>query len=199
MRTLFASLAAVTLAAPISTRAQDAPPSAPPPQPAFPGVPRLPELFRPVAQQYADLVPALIDGLKDADPEVRQHCALALANLGRDALPQLLEALKDSNKEGRAAAAYALGQMGGQGREAVPALLKVLKDEDAGVRRATAQALSRIVAHDSSMHNGIFPGMRGGFAPVLGGPAFGPPVITPDRFPAPDPPPKPAPPEKKDK
>src|SRR5262245_29791718 len=195
MRTLIASLVTVAFSAPQIALAQDRPPSLPPP--AFPGAPRMPEMFRPVAQQYADLVPALIDGLKDMDPEVRQHCALALANVGRDALPQLLDALKDAYKDRRAAAAYALGQMGQQGREAVPALVNVLKDEDATVRRASSQALSRIVAQDSGVH-GIFGGMRGGYAPALGPPPFNPPLPTPDRIPAPDAPPKPIV-EKKDK
>ena len=93
------------------------------PQP--PGAPKLPEpvpMFGfglSAAQQFKDLIPSLVDALKDSDPEVRQNSAFALAALGHEALPALKDALKDTNKEKRAAAAYALGQMGYTGRDAM--------------------------------------------------------------------------------
>src|SRR5947207_78756 len=77
-----------------------------------------------LSQQYKDLIPSLIEALKDTDQEVRQHTALALAALGQEAIKPLSKALEDPVKEKRAAAAYALGQMGYNGQEAVPALLK---------------------------------------------------------------------------
>src|SRR6185369_9080165 len=61
-----------------------------------------------LARQHKELIPSLIEALKDTDPEVRQHTAMALATLGRDALPPLINALEDPVTEKRAAAAYAL-------------------------------------------------------------------------------------------
>ncbi|MFL5339813.1 MAG: HEAT repeat domain-containing protein [Gemmataceae bacterium] len=119
----------------------------PPPPLATPSVPE-PGQTKPAAQQFKELVPALVDALKDIDPDVRQHAALALAAVGSVAVKPLTEALKDGSRERRAAAAYAIGQMGYVGRDAVPELVKLLKDEDPNVRRAAAQAISRIVSSE---------------------------------------------------
>ena len=96
-----------------------------------------------------DLVPALLEALKDADPEVRLHAQLALANLGADALPALIEVLDKGDSDQRIMAAKMLANLGTLGQrlqEAVPALLKALKDKEPNVRRAAAFALSQIVS-----------------------------------------------------
>src|SRR5262245_30426856 len=72
------------------------------------------------AQQYKDLIPSLMEALKDTDPEVRQHTAMALAALGHEAVAPLMKALEDPIKEKRSGAAYALGQMGYNAQEAIP-------------------------------------------------------------------------------
>src|SRR5262249_12830450 len=188
MRIAIASLLGITLSVPLLAAPQDPVTATPvgPPARRPAGTLVMPEMYRPVAQQYKELIPGLIDGLKDVDPEVRQYCALALANLGHDALKALTEALTDSSRERRSAAAYALGQMGGQAREALPPLLKVLKDEDTGVRRAAAQALNRIVAQDQGLFGGFPVGMRGIGAPTLT-PLNPPAVSNPPPLPQPDP------------
>jgi HEAT repeat protein len=141
--------------------------------------------MRPAAQQFKDLIPTLIEALKDADPEVRQNSAIALASLGQDALAPLKEALKDANKEKRAAAAYALGQMGHAGRDAMPDLLKVMKDEEVNVRRAASQAISRLVADEGQMFGfGMVPRGLGGFRPPSGPFIPAPPTPTPVQAPA---------------
>ncbi len=166
MRPLLIALTLLVLALPALASPQDPPPkvSVPPPL-STPGFPGAPDFARSAAQQFKDLVPTLIEALKDTDAEVRQNSAIALATLGHDALAPLKEALKDANKEKRASAAYALGQMGTTGREAVPDLLKVMKDEEAIVRRAASQAISRIVANEGSMY---------GFQMIT--PRIGPPI-----------------------
>lgn len=128
------------------TTAQPPPPPPPPGPGGFDGgyTP-----YRPAAQQYKELVPGLIAALGDTDTEVRQHSAMALAALGKDAVPSLVDALKDKMKERRAGAAYALGQMGMFGRDAIPALLTALKDDEATVKRSAAHALSRILSQES--------------------------------------------------
>jgi HEAT repeat protein len=114
-----------------------------PPLPAAP-----PVQLRTAAAEYKELIPGLMEALKDEDSEVRQFAALALAALGREALPALMEALKDPNKEERSAAAYAIGRIGPQARESIPVLVKVLKDPEATVKRSAAEALGRVLGPD---------------------------------------------------
>src|SRR5207253_9383659 len=99
------------------------PPDLPPPLPRPPGVGPNPFDEHSPARQFKELIPSLIDALKDTDAEVRQHSAMALAALGPEAIKPLSDAMKDPVKEKRAAAAYALGQMGSLSRDAVPVLL----------------------------------------------------------------------------
>ncbi len=163
-----------------------------PPDPPAPIVPEPADTtaMKPAAQRFKELVPGLIDALRDPDPDVRQHAALALATIGTDALKPLTEALKDANKERRAASAYAIGQMGYPGRDAIPELLKTLKDDDANVRRAGAQAISRIVSSENRSLNSL--ASRQSRSDLLGPP----PLSLPTRgiFPAvPEPTPSPTP------
>ena len=82
MRRLFLAIAGVALT---GWAAVADPPDVPPPAPAGPP----PGLSRPgygpsgydlpTAQQFKELVPGLIDALKDPDASVRQHSAMALA------------------------------------------------------------------------------------------------------------------------
>ena len=97
-----------------------------------------------------EVITALIESLGDADGEVRQNIAVALANLGQRGVPRLIEALGDDTMERRAGAAQALGQIRPVPKAAVPALLKTLKDENELVRRHVSYALSRIVGRDAA-------------------------------------------------
>src|SRR5262245_46833424 len=181
MRPLFATLIGLFVAALAAAAPQPPGPSRPseaPVGPRFPGPPGFP---LPAAQQFKDLVPSLIDALKDADPEVRQNSAMALAALGHDALAPLKDALKDANKEKRAASAYALGQMGNTGRDAMTDLLKLLKDDEPVVRRSVSQAISRILTAEGNMYS------FGMARPAIGFPAPGsiaPPLPAPGSAPA---------------
>jgi len=114
--------------------------------PDLPAPPRAPS--GQAAGRNREVVSGLIEALRDLDPDVRQHSAIALAAIGPEAIPALIQVLTDKIKERRAAAAYALGQMGEAARDAMPSLLTVLKDDDAAVRRSAAQAISRIVSSD---------------------------------------------------
>ena len=71
-----------------------------------------------------DLVRALVEALKDTDPEARIGAGNALAALGAPAVDALTAALAEPNHDGRAAAAYALGVMGADAIPAIPALVK---------------------------------------------------------------------------
>src|SRR6266568_1958210 len=165
MRWLIAPALLIAFAA-ISVAQPAEPPRTPSPPPFGPPGP----YGESMAQHYKDLIPSLLDALKDTDSEVRQHTAMALASLGHEAIGPLTKALEDPVKEKRAGAAYALGQMGYNAHEAIPALLKALKDDEALVRRSASQAISRVLSGEMFVTGRGLPGMRG-FVPS--GPAFG--------------------------
>jgi HEAT repeat protein len=59
-------------------------------------------------------------------------------------VPALIEALKDKENDIRWSAAIGLGSFGEQAKDAVPALQTAQRDRDARVREAAGKALSRI-------------------------------------------------------
>jgi HEAT repeat protein len=59
-------------------------------------------------------------------------------------VPALIEALKDKEGDVRWSAAIGLGSFGEQARDAIPALQAAQRDSDARVREAAGVALSRI-------------------------------------------------------
>lgn len=91
------------------------------------------------------VVRRLVAALNDADPDVRQNLAVALAKIGPATVEPLTEALRDPDANRRAGAAYALGQIGGAAKSALPALLDLLTDPEVNVRRQVSYAISRIV------------------------------------------------------
>jgi|HubBroStandDraft_6_1064221.scaffolds.fasta_scaffold199681_2 HEAT repeat protein len=59
-------------------------------------------------------------------------------------VPALIEALKDKDHAVRQSAALALGSFGEQAKDAIPALKAAQHDRDARVREAAGKALARI-------------------------------------------------------
>ena len=59
-------------------------------------------------------------------------------------VPALIESLKDKEADVRWSAAIGLGQFGEQARDAIPALQAALSDHDARVREAAGKAMVRI-------------------------------------------------------
>ena len=110
-----------------------------------------------------EVVPALLNALKDKDENVRQSTAKALAQCVEHdpstVIPQLLKALNDKYSGSvREAAAKALAQchalLGPFLESVIPQLLIALNDKDSGdswrVRQAAAKALAQCVEHDPS-------------------------------------------------
>lgn len=104
-------------------------------------------------------VPALARALRDPDPEMRRHVAVALDVVGggwwqfpdgqakldlRPALPALLRALGDSDPDVRAWAAQDIGDMGEGAAPAVPRLRGMLHSPDPGSRGSACNALGGI-------------------------------------------------------
>jgi hypothetical protein len=100
-------------------------------------------------REAKDVLPVLIDGLKDRDDWIRQMSANALAPMGRHAapaVPALMAMAANREDDMRDAAILALGRIGPAAKEAVPVLLAVYR-ENAGDRahhEFTAHALKQI-------------------------------------------------------
>src|SRR5262245_4606137 len=101
------------------------------------GIPGAPGSVK--AEVVKELIPALIDALKDSEGDVRSNAAAALAGLGRQAVEPMHEQLKDKNqdRELRANIIQVLAQLGRNASDTLPTLLGCLKDkgEDKEVRR----------------------------------------------------------------
>lgn len=91
---------------------------------------------RPVPQ---DAVGALIDNLREPEPEQRAAVQTALISIGAPAVPPLIHSLRD--KDRRNSAALTLGRIGKAAEPALPDLLEGLKDPDATFRISSHQAL----------------------------------------------------------
>ena len=96
-----------------------------------------------------EVMPVLIETLKDEDELVGLGATLALHEVGAEAkaaVPALTEALKSKHPAFRYYAAGALGSIGPNANAAVPALTEALKDDDKlwNVRKAAAKALRKI-------------------------------------------------------
>src|SRR5262249_12686705 len=100
-----------------------------------------------LVKRYKELVPALVEAMKDTDPNVRATAAAVLGSLGKDAtgnkelVPTLVAALNDSNFEVRQMAAMALAATG---KESVPALQEALRDKDKELRANAAHVIGQL-------------------------------------------------------
>ena len=85
-------------------------------------------------------VQALLDALKDSDPEVREQALVALSQVGGSAAVEALkQAITNNDWRVRKQAAWGLGMQGGQG--AVDLLIAALRDQHSDVREQAAWAL----------------------------------------------------------
>lgn len=104
-----------------------------------------------IARHYskADLAtPALIERLRDYDPEVRRIAAEALGQIeDPDATAALCERLWDEVPEVRKISAWALGQI--EDPEALPTLLEALADPAIEVQEAVVEALGKLEEMDA--------------------------------------------------
>ena len=81
------------------------------------------EVLGQIGSGAVDAMPALIQVLRDQNPEVRQYAVGALGHIAAvDAVPALMQALKDQNPKVRNNAAWALEQIG------TPEALKAVKE-----------------------------------------------------------------------
>src|SRR5262249_14158668 len=93
--------------------------------------------------QPPEAVSAFVDGLADAEPEVRKLASAGLlkAAIPYEALPPIIAALRDHEPQVRANAARVLSRLKEVPDEAVPPLRESLGDADDSVRLPAALAL----------------------------------------------------------
>jgi len=110
--------------------------------------PEFGELTKPVIPVLPkQVIPILINALKDQDPVVRSDAAWALAGIGaqaKAAAPALIESVEDRDLEVRRYAAYALKNVGGKSPAVIHALIKLLKHPDQGIQDVANEALVNI-------------------------------------------------------
>jgi HEAT repeat protein len=129
----------------------------PPPLPALEA--RRQQVYDQLHALGAASVPALARALRDPDPEMRRHVAVALDVVGggwwqfpdggakidlRPALPALMTALEDSDPDVRAWAAQDISDIGAAASTAVPRLRAMLHSPDPGSRGTACSALGGI-------------------------------------------------------
>jgi HEAT repeat protein len=101
----------------------------------------------PDKEPIVDLVPALLEALKDPDVSVRHRVSRQLWRLSEDpkrVIGGALEALKDPDENVREWAAMTLGGFDSSAEKVIPALTEALLDDDWGVRKAASDSLDRI-------------------------------------------------------
>lgn len=100
-----------------------------------------------LSQRGEQAMPALIDGLRSAEPKVRSNCAFVLATIGdRRCVPYLQSAANDGNEVVRLEVARSLVQMGDL--KYAPALIEGLDSERAQVRYYCHETLRASTGRD---------------------------------------------------
>lgn len=97
--------------------------------------------------ESAKVIPLLLDGLADPDPDVRLVSAIYLGIIheeGPEVVPALMEMLQDEDPEVRTSAAEALASFGADADIAVPALRKAQGDPDENVAREAGVTLVKL-------------------------------------------------------
>ena len=105
------------------------------------------EIFGLLDKDPKEVVPRLIDALKDKNAITRRCSVLALATLGpkaKEAVDPLIGLLKDKDANLRADAVRALGSIGPEAEAAVGPIYELLEDKEAFVRHDAATALEKI-------------------------------------------------------
>jgi len=90
------------------------------------------------------VIAALSEVEPAAREDVTRAVGAAAAPAAKDLLPPLVEALRNADASVRRGAATVLGAMGKDARAALPDLSALANDPDPGVREAAAQALERV-------------------------------------------------------
>ena len=108
----------------------------------------------------SDAVSVLTQVLENESEDLRRHACQALSAIGSAAVEPLIDALRHPSALARDAAAETLGDIGLAARAAVPALSECMEDESAEVREHAAEALGTVCQSESSAVPGLVLGLR---------------------------------------
>jgi HEAT repeat protein len=120
------------------------------------------DILRGLAWDAVPAIPALIEGCRDKNTQVRAYCIHALFDIAdavhrrvpeavpslSAAVPVLMDALAETNLDVRCLAVQALGAIGAAAAPATSKLKKLLKDKEEEVREAAESALGSIESGD---------------------------------------------------
>jgi HEAT repeat protein len=98
-----------------------------------------------ITQDISSLLPVLLAGLTQPEPDARQSALESLGDLGqiaKDSSPQVLQCLSDPSAHVRAAAVTALARTGGETSQLLSALTQRLSDSDGEVQTQALLALA---------------------------------------------------------
>jgi HEAT repeat protein len=120
------------------------------------------DILRGLAWDAVPAIPALIEGCRDKNEQVRAYCIHALYDIAdavhrrvpdaipslSAAVPVLIDALSEKSLDVRCLAVHALGAIGAAAAPASAKLKKLLKDKEDEVREAAETALDSIASAD---------------------------------------------------
>ena len=128
-----------------------------------------------LAKKEGDIVPELLEMLKDERPEARAGACAALGHLrerAQESIPELANALSDEATIVNIAAGYALARMGPLAKPAIPDMLKaMLDDREPGLMKPRQQALAYALGYANGRYaplyfNGVLPQFEDGTNPL---------------------------------
>ena len=112
-------------------------------------------IIRDIGPDAIETAPALVEKLKDTNPEIRREAILALASLNAtDATAAIVQLLED--EPSRTAATYALAMLGSMPPEAETIVRANVKSDDATLSAVSMWALARIHPDDMKLKQAVF-------------------------------------------
>ena len=111
-------------------------------------------ILRDIGPDGVGAAPALIERLKDSNPEIRREATLALAALqAKDAVPAIVPLLKDEHAQ--IAATYALAMLGSMPPDAESTVRANVKSKDEMLSAVSMWALARIHPEDMKLKQAV--------------------------------------------
>ena len=103
----------------------------------------------PSRRKSKEVLPTMIEAMKDTDKDVCCSATYALARIAmraKETVPALIEALRDKDASVRSEAAKSQGwvSLSPVAKDAVPALIGAKRDKDEAVRQSATEALKEI-------------------------------------------------------
>ena len=99
-----------------------------------------------IGRDASSAIVPLIKGLQDSSSGVRWQSSTALRKIGEDVVPDLIQELKNPNLEVCHSAIRTLGQIGSDAEVAVPILIQLVQNDDESTRRLSSTLATSSIA-----------------------------------------------------